>query len=579
MTGAVLAMAASGPIGVTFAVLLLGARLILDRRRPGLALAAARGATVGQLRTVLALEGAAIGIPAALLGAAAGALLPGDGSPAALLVPAAIGLTPAILLPALVSLRGLRRGRSDLGERRAGRGRAVAETMIVALAAVAVIVLLQRGVTSSAAAVGVDPLLAATPLLLALAACVLAARLYPLPLRALSNRLKARRPVAGFLGSARALRDPAAGFVPILAMVVGVAVAVFSVAMLSTLTAGIDTAARATVGADLRVNSPYLSQDQLSAIAAEPGVTGVAPVYAEVTSTITIDGSTRTVSVLVVDADELRAVQRGVPGALDLPRSLNRAGSATVPVVLSSDLAALLEDGSEVESNGSSLDVVATAPSTGPLTARRAWLLMDRAYADELVVPDIAPGVALVRLAGSAHPDAVAHHLGTLLGPAATVAVPSALARAAAAVPAAGGLSVALLVAVIVAWLLSGAAIVLTLVLGAPGRDRMLSLLSSLGLRRRGARTLIGWEVGPATVAAAAVGGLVGAALPFIVLAGIDLRPFTAGAVQPVVVYDPVLLTAAVAAFALAVAVAVWVSLALARRVTAATMLRTIEEG
>ena len=143
-------------------------------------------------------------------------------------------------------------------------------------------------------------------------------------------------------------------------------------------------------------------------------------------------------------------------------------------------------------------------------------------------MPDSAPGVALVRLAGSAHPDAVAHHLGTLLGPAATVAVPSALARAAAAVPAAGGLSVALLVAVIVAWLLSGAAIVLTLVLGAPGRDRMLSLLSSLGLRRRGARTLIGWEVGPATVAAAAVGGLVGAALPFIVLAGIDLRPFTA---------------------------------------------------
>ena len=210
MTGAVLAMAASGPIGVTFAVLLLGARLILDRRRPGLALAAARGATVGQLRTVLALEGAAIGIPAALLGAAAGALLPGDGSPAALLVPAAIGLTPAILLPALVSLRGLRRGRSDLGERRAGRGRAVAETMIVALAAVAVIVLLQRGVTSSAAAVGVDPLLAATPLLLALAACVLAARLYPLPLRALSNRLRARRPVAGFLGSAArcAIRPP-----------------------------------------------------------------------------------------------------------------------------------------------------------------------------------------------------------------------------------------------------------------------------------------------------------------------------------------------------------------------------------
>jgi putative ABC transport system permease protein len=120
---------------------------------------------------------------------------------------------------------------------------------------------------------------------------------------------------------------------------------------------------------------------------------------------------------------------------------------------------------------------------------------------------------------------------------------------------------------------------VLTLVLGAPGRDRMLSLLSSLGLGRRGARTLIGWDVGPATVAAAVVGGLVGAALPFIVLAGIDLRPFTAGAVQPVVVYDPVLLAAAVAAFALVVAVAVGVAMVLARRANAATMLRTIEEG
>ena len=169
--------------------------------------------------------------------------------------------------------------------------------------------------------------------------------------------------------------------------------------------------------------------------------------------------------------------------------------------------------------------------------------------------------------------------LGSLLGPAVSVTEPSTLARAAAGVPAAGGLSVALLVAVVVAWLLSGAAIVLTLVLGARGRDRMLSLLSSLGLGRRGARTLIGWDVGPATLAAAVVGGLVGAALPFIVLAGIDLRPFTAGTAQPVVVFDPVLLAAAVAAFALVVAVGVGVAMDLARRTNAATMLRTIEEG
>ena len=54
---------------------LLGARVVFERRRTGLELAAARGASDGRLRGTLALEGLLIGVPAALIGGAIGTLL------------------------------------------------------------------------------------------------------------------------------------------------------------------------------------------------------------------------------------------------------------------------------------------------------------------------------------------------------------------------------------------------------------------------------------------------------------------------------------------------------------------------
>jgi hypothetical protein len=88
---------------------------------------------------------------------------------------------------------------------------------------------------------------------------------------------------------------------------------------------------------------------------------------------------------------------------------------------------------------------------------------------------------------------------------------------------------------------------VLTLVVGRPARDRLLPLLSTLGLGRRGEQALVAWEVGPVTVVAVVVGALLGALLPFVVLQGIDLRAFTAGDAQPAVAYDPWLITAVLA--------------------------------
>ena len=69
-TVGVMVMIIAGPIGVAAAVLILGCRLILETRRPGLRLLSARGASVGQLRGMLGVEGVLVGTVPALAGAA-----------------------------------------------------------------------------------------------------------------------------------------------------------------------------------------------------------------------------------------------------------------------------------------------------------------------------------------------------------------------------------------------------------------------------------------------------------------------------------------------------------------------------
>ena len=100
-------------------------------------------------------------------------------------------------------------------------------------------------------------------------------------------------------------------------MVVGVSVAVFTAAMLSTVSTGVEKSADAAVGADLLVSAQAITAEQADAIAQTPGVASTAPVYAEVRVSLTFDGERDYLTVIVIDADELRSVQRGVPGAIE----------------------------------------------------------------------------------------------------------------------------------------------------------------------------------------------------------------------------------------------------------------------
>ena len=578
---AVLATIASGPIGVMIAVLVLGARVVFERRRTGLELAAARGASTGQLRGILGIEGLAIGAAAALAGGIAGTLaVPADAGLGGWLLVAAFALTPAALLVSEApSLSPLRRARADLGTTAGGRFRWVAELLVVLLAITAVVLLLRRGLATSAAQTGVDPLLAAVPLLLSLVACVVVLRLYPVPLAALVRSMSERPGLVPFLGAARALRDPSAGLVPVLAVVVGISVAVFSSVLLGTVRAGIETAADQRVGADAAITGVPLTRAQLDEFRAVRGVEAIAPVYSTRPSELSIDGRTRSTTLIVVDVEEMRRVQEGRADATPLPESLTEPpGDEGVPVLLSGFVDRLIDGAHDLELDDESFRVLGAEDGTTAYSPRSNWMLIDRANAEPFT-DTLVPRTVLVRFEPGTDAAAITDRLRGIAGDVASVTTPRQLASELSGRPTAQGMVVALVAAIVLASLLTAIAIVLTLVVGRSARERLLPLLSTLGLARRGEQALVAWEVGPVASVAVVVGAALGAGLPFLVLQGIDLRAFTGGDAQPAVAYDPVLIAAVLVGSVLVTIVAAAAASRIGSRVNAARALRAEEEG
>ncbi|MFB6609925.1 FtsX-like permease family protein [Agromyces sp. NPDC056379] len=580
---AVLATIASGPIGVMVAVLVLGARVVFERRRTGLELAAARGASPGQLRGILALEGLAIGVPAAIVGGLLGTLLvPADGGAGGWAIAALFALTPAVLLVAAEpGLSPLRRARADLGKPNTGRFRWMAEVLVAVLAVTAVVLLYRRGLATSTASTGVDPLLAAVPLLLSLLACLVVLRVYPLPLAALVRNTARRAGLVPFLGSARALRDPSAGLVPVLAVVVGVSVAVFSSVLLGTVQSGVERAADAQVGADASVGGTPFTLEQLDEFEAVPGVAAIAPVYSAKPTKITADGRSRTSTLIVIDAEEMRQVQQGRDSSTPLPAGLDASDADDVPVLLSKTVSDFVSDADSAELDGEDFDALGAVDGRTAFSPRSNWVLMDVDNAKPFTAT-LVPRTVLVRFdegTSAAGADEITTALAEIAGDDAAVVTADDVLSELRERPTTQGLVISLIVAIVLASLLTALAIVLTLVVGRPARDRLLPLLSTLGLGRRGERALVVWEIGPVALIALAAGALLGAALPFVVLAGIDLRAFTDGDAQPAVTLDPWLITAVLAGSVLVTIAAAAVASRIDGSVNAARAMRKEEEG
>lgn len=588
-TASILAVVAAGPIGVALAVLALAGRLIVSRRQQTLALATARGGSSAQVRGAMALEGLAAGIPAAVAGHYAANLidLPASGWTEWLPV-GLMALAPAVVLATTASTAS-RSSRSDLSSRGASRLRMLAEVVVLALAGLAIWRLFDRGLTGVSEAAegtgpdavtvvsvdtGVDLLMAATPVLLALAACVITLRLYPLPVHALMRLFRRGRGLTNFLGAARAVRDPAGGVIPALAVVLGVSVAVLSSVLAATINTGAESAVWRTAGADVRMSGPTWSEEAVETIRGVDGVAEVAAIRpashsADLRGALTADGLT----IYIVDST-LPEVWADTP-LTPLPEALFASAGSATPVVTGGELVADSGGGS-LEGHGE-VEVIGHVDELPGVRTRGEFLIVDRTQWEAAggSTPDGA--VVLVKAADPGQTETLTTDLN--------LAVPNALAetpRAQLAIfreaPVTGSMSGLLVAAVVATTALTVLAVLCVQLMGAAGRTTLFAVLRTLGLSQRQARGLTAWELGPLVAMAFAVGAALGVLVPWLLLKAIDLTGLTGGDTQPSLAIDWAVLGPVALGILLVVGLAIAVSATLSGRADLVSTLRGGEE-
>jgi putative ABC transport system permease protein len=444
--------------------------------------------------------------------------------------------------PAARHLGGLER--EDQRPVRPTPRRLVIELTIVAIAVGGAVLLAQRGLVlrTPGQPVSFDPLLAAVPVLVGLAAGIAARRLYPLPIAVLGWLAARRRDAVAVLGLRTLGRDPGTSTLALVVLLVTAAFGAFSSVIGSTIDRGLDTSADLSVGADYRIQA--LSVGALpapSALAALPGVEVVAPAYVETTSTFISDPSQlATTDLDAVDAAAYASVTAGTPaephwpGPFLVPPPVGGVGTdaAPIPAILSTRLP-----------NGSS-NLVPGATFTMTIGAHTLVfrLVEQRAMFPGLGNPSTfavvpldwiqaafpglprAPTVIWLRAPASAA-DAIAT----------TVAGSTALTRVDSAFDSRAGLEAGSLISVvsggyglseIVAASYMALAVLGAMVLSAARRSRDLAYLRTLGFSRRQALGLTIVEQGPTILLALVAGVALGLGLAVVLEPGLGLESF-----------------------------------------------------
>ncbi|WAB82936.1 ABC transporter permease [Microcella daejeonensis] len=586
VVSAVLALLLSAPVGALVAVMALAGVLIARRRAPALALLRARGASGLQARGSLALEGLVLGVPAAVVGAVAGGMLvPGIPSPASLAAVALVALVallPAALMAASPAAAARAVGPASPSSR-ARRLRLAAELVLGSLAALAVLLLLTR----DHAATSADPAVAAAPLLVALAVSVLALRILPPVLGLLARRARRRPALGAYLVATRAARRPAGGLAAVLAAIVGASVAVSGLALLTTVTQGVDASARIAVGADLRLEQPRgLPEGTDEAAAALEGIEALVALDELGPQTLSVGAARSTVRAFATD---LAALSRLRPDLVP-PEALGGGGASegsddsdgegrlaviTSPGVVDLGSTRVQQSLDDVRLAGEPAVLLGEAAVGGGITEGASWMLIDtadaalvaeRAFRPSLLLADVDPAAARVpeRLAALA-PDA---DLRTAAGAADALRTSSS-----------GGALDGLLRGVIgLGGLLAALAFVLASAVAAPERVRTVAVLRVLGAGRRQTAPLVAGELLPLGIGGAVIGTALGVVMAALIVTALDLTAIAGPAASAAVVLGPGLLLAP-AGFLLLTAAAIAAAALVARRADGSAARRMGDDG
>ncbi len=567
-------------------LMLVCARLAAEAHRRELTLLRARGASTAQVARRLLARTAVVTGPGIVLGAAlALAALPADDSPQAWLLGALAALV-ALGSPAVIAAWTYRRTRPaqqrdrvDVTVLRPSRRRSVAEITVLIVAAAAVALRL-RGTGA-----GTDPYVSAAPVLVAVAAGLIVARLYPVPLRRLLPIASRQSGPVGFLGLARASRSRLGAILPALALVVSLTLAVLGSMVLSSVASGQSAAAWQQVGADVMITESGGGQVTAAAqraIGAVPGIQHTAAIYTATSQgpfagALTIGGSAQPVGLLVADPAQYAALAQQTPWP-DFPAAaLARGHGAGIPVLVSSAVAAR---GLPAGAGGAGLDiggirqpvrVAGTIGDTAALPAGGRYV--------------VVPAWAAPRFPALSGPD-------TLLATGSAIDLPALRAAAARYLRGARVTSRAQVLAdlanspaqlaaeqlyragVWIAVLLSIVAVLVSLAASAGSRTQLIERLTALGMAARQARAVALVELLP-LLSVAVLGTLVSAAVLVLAVGPVlNLAVFTGASGQVPVRPDLPMLLPVAGVIVWAIAVVAAQSAALLGRDVAAALRR-----
>ncbi|KZE43176.1 hypothetical protein [Microbacterium sp. T32] len=527
------ALLVSAPWGAAVLVSAVAVATAERRRRSERVLLSARGASRARTAGIAGRQMLLASVPGAAVGWALALVLAPDATPSGFLV----------ALGAAAGVAALAAGVAVLGvEPRTVPPivRIAAEGTLVALAAAAVALTVTRGLPESST----DPLLAATPLLIALAASVVLARVIGLVLSPGARRAWRGSRIGVSLAISRLARG-GARVLSITGVVIAVATLTSAVGLLQVADAGIAEASERTIGADVRACG---------------GAGGALPAGAAASVSlrtlsgipVTDDGRLRAVTVLAAETDDLRRVQPTIPAPSE--------SGVEAPVILSASAAEVLAGALEV--GGRPVASAAVAPDDAVPTADPAWVLVDAAFADALDAPAdsvcdlirVQPGVDIAGFAADLRLDR----------PDADIVDVASEAARRAALPTASALSHVLVGVSAVAVLAALALAVFDALAAAAERRRTAVVLSTIGVTR--ARGLVLAESLPLAAAAALLGGGVGWATMVVIAGagGLGERLGIATAIPAIVM--PTTVGVAVAVAAIVVGVSVGVAAIAARR-------------
>jgi len=528
-------------------VVLLGVRLLAERRRGEFALLRARGAARWQVALLALLAGAVVTIPAAVAGAAvAVGLTSGYAAPLAWWLAGLTVVTTLVGSP-LIAYRMHRvvgiadptgsEGSGRPVSRRAAGRRLAAEAALLAAAVGGLILLRQQGLT---AAGGANAYPSLAPVLVAIPAAIVVLRCYPAMMRALLRLARLRPGATAFVGFARAARAPLSAGLPAFALVLALAVVAFGTMVRSAVIRGEVAASWQLTGADAVIDASASAQPLTAtvqrAIAAVPGVQRTATVLVTAGS---VHGTALTV--VVVHPDQYAALIADTPRTPFPASKLAEPAAGTAATAgINQPVPALASSGAplgrgrttlDLGTSGLTIQVTGTASAVpgvpGGAFVVLPWQALGSTLGSSgssggspplptlmLVVGPHLDGSRLEALVHRDLPGAMVTLRATELASLTTAPLPnSAYVAIAAGSVAAAGLALLILL--------------IALMLSAYPRELTLARLRVMGLAAGQARWLVVAEVLPQVVVAAVGGVVCAVVLAPLVGPSIDLSSFT----------------------------------------------------